>query len=59
MSIMSYQMWDSFCVHKGLSHFVQLVLSFLRWTTMNSKVTLGVTEERGILSGLVKADDIY
>ena len=56
---MSYQMRDSFCVHKGLSHFVQLVLSFLRWTTMNSKVTLGVTEERGILSGLVKADDIY
>ena len=59
MSIMSYQMRDSFCVQKGLSHLAQLVLSFLRWTTMNSKGTLGVIEERGILSGLVKAADIY
>ena len=44
MIIMSYQMRDSFCAHKDLSHFVRLVLSFLRCTTTNSKVTLGVIE---------------
>ena len=25
-SIMGHQMWDSFCAHKDLSHFAQLVL---------------------------------
>ena len=57
-SIMGHQMRDSFCSHKDLSHFAQLILGLLRCNTMNSKATLGVIDQTKILSSLINADDI-
>jgi hypothetical protein len=36
--IMGHQIRDSFCDHKDLSHFAQLVLHLLRCNAMNNKV---------------------
>ena len=58
-SIMGHQVRDSFCAHKDLSHFAQLVLGLLRCNTMNSKATLGVLDQTEVLSVLVNADDIH
>ena len=52
-------MQDSFCTHKDLPHFAQLLLGLLRCDTMNSKAALGVIDQTNILSGLVNADDIH
>ncbi|KAF6317424.1 hypothetical protein mRhiFer1_008486 [Rhinolophus ferrumequinum] len=58
-SIMGHQVRDSFCAHKDLSHFAQLVLCLLRCNAMNSKATLGVIDQSEVLSCLVDADDIH
>lgn len=60
-SIVGHQMTNSFCILKGLSHFVQFMPGFLRYNTMKGQVTFGVIDQRKILSGFVSAiyDDIY
>ena len=58
-NIMGHQIRDSFCPHKDLSHFAQLILGLLRCNMMNSKATLGVIDETKVLSSLVNADDFY
>ena len=57
-SLLRHQVRDSFCAHKDLPHFAQLVLGLLWGDTVNSKATLGVVDQMEILSGLVDADHI-
>ena len=59
VSIVGHQMRDSFCSHKDLSHFAQLILGLLWCNMMNSRATPGFIGETKILSSLVNADDIY
>ena len=56
---MGHQVRDSFCPHKDLSHFAQLVLALPKCNSMNNKATLGVIDQRKILSSLINADDIH
>ena len=56
---MGHQMKDSFCPHKDLSHFAQLVLALPKCNSMNNKATLGVIDQTKILSSLISADDIH
>ena len=58
-SIVGHQMKDSFCPHKDLSHFAQLVPCLLRCNTMNSKATTGVIDQMKTLSSFISADDIH